>query len=194
MGRRMTLTDGLVALHHAGRIASPWAAGLRVEIGPDGVLRIDTSDPSSIGCLAAKAREASGDPLMLPRVEFGHPATGRRWDDEQHRWCIPIVRDDVWTWHCEPTEGGAWEAVIIALAREPAGLGLWRAYDVGGRPVDDPERGDVFIRDGERGGITIERTPLDWIVSAGGRKTRIVAEDAEAAMRIADGFARDVAP
>ena len=113
----MTLPLALARLHAAGRIKSPWLAGMLVRNFPwHKPFRVtenhnptsdewtpDLTDPATLGCLLALVREASGD-------EYLHTifVRGSWW-----------VMDGAW----EPeslasarSEGAALSAALIALA------------------------------------------------------------------------------
>lgn len=124
----MTLTEALRKLHAAGRIRSPWLSGMAWNVawedrkhvtrlpvrgrvpydGPHDWSRPDLTDPATVGCLAALAREASGDATL--HAQLG-AVVG---------WCV-YDRDGDMLFPNQPvhdTEGDAWAAVLVALAAE----------------------------------------------------------------------------
>jgi hypothetical protein len=116
----VTLREALEALYRAGRIAHMTRRGMTFHAGasysyiatsereyPPTGTEPDTSDPATVGYLAALAREASGDAYMYADVDF--PRGGPRW----------LVHDsDGRCWAAGPTKGGAWAAALVALAQE----------------------------------------------------------------------------
>ena len=124
----MTLTEALIALYEAGKIASPLRRGMRVDVSRRGETedwdticgecaldalrpheRIDTTDAATVGCLLSLLREATRERShAVPRA---HPVD----------WIvsIPIARAQRRTIFGK-TEAGAIANALIALAQEVA--------------------------------------------------------------------------
>lgn len=113
--------EALDALHRAGRIRSPWLRGMLVRkarapgiqlrlteatwAGPDD-WELCLTDPATVGCLTALAREASGDPTLH--------AIGSRDMSGGIEWLVdsPNLRAG----YIAAAEGDALATAIIAMA------------------------------------------------------------------------------
>jgi hypothetical protein len=75
----------------------------------------DLADHATLGCLWALAREAVGDPLLVAVIDY-RDLLGRRWDDEELRWCIRREVAEVWVEVSGRTEGELLEQFLVGLA------------------------------------------------------------------------------
>jgi hypothetical protein len=124
---RVTLAEALKALHKARRISAAWLPGMKtngwmymgrwaIACAGGSFLGVDThgvqpgdpclTDPATVGCLAALAREATGEPYLSVESVLT-AARGIVWMASTPRQFLGPER---------PTEGEAWAAVLIAAA------------------------------------------------------------------------------
>jgi hypothetical protein len=122
---RVTLAEALKALHKARRISAAWLPGMKtngwmymgrwgIACGGGSFLGVDThgvqpgdpclTDPATVGCLAALAREATGEPLLVAQHSEYLPG-GPGWAVVGNGWA-----------RSGTTEGEAWAAALIAAA------------------------------------------------------------------------------
>lgn len=104
-GDAVTLGQALRVLHERKRIAAPWLPGMRYRcLTVGGGPEPDRTEPATVGCLAALAREALRD-----QSAYARPSAGPPWTAEFPRLLVAFSG---------PTEGEAWARALLQLADE----------------------------------------------------------------------------
>lgn len=111
VGDAVTLGQALRVLHERKRIAAPWLPGMRYRCltvcgGPEP----DRTEPATVGCLAALAREALRDPAAYAWWSY------RGFYREEDVWTATFPR--LLVAFSGPTEGEAWARALLQLADE----------------------------------------------------------------------------